>query len=441
MQNTTNTKQQEKILTEEERTKLNQEKMAKLLEEAKKMLPYMKNKLLNRFKEENYIAPDIRGLDVVLYKPHGINLLKGELRPPFMIIARKVKTVHIDDLGFSYRLVPNYKNIAVNIRGDVIDIETKTTLKQTKYGHYKVVSVYNYVTEKHEPVGVHRLVALAWVPNNDYITKNLVDHKDRNKLNNHANNLEWVSASTNIARASNDSIEAKYLVKHIQSGKIYKMESLRKIGELIGVDHRGWQENRLPLHIRKNNNDWIIESKDKFTNWSLENKLDAKIYPYRIHKDGKIYKFKHLREVYKFCNIPHSKENIEHLTKEAKKRGYKVEVLRHKLNRTYDVKNIKTSEVVENLTLKELIDHTNAPRSTVLSRINPKYKYGKLIGDYLIKLHDDPVWPEIKESGNLSKNISVKFNGEVRTFSSKREAARELGVNRSVIEKLVLNVA
>lgn len=41
---------------------------------------------------------------------------------------------------------------------------------------------------------VHRLVAIAWLPGDKSLT---VHHKDGNKLNNHVDNLEWVSQQEN----------------------------------------------------------------------------------------------------------------------------------------------------------------------------------------------------------------------------------------------------
>lgn len=70
-----------------------------------------------------------------------------------------------------------------------------TELKQnTNHDNYKVVYVGN-----NRSVGVHRLVALAFIENDYPEIKNEVNHLDFDRQNNVYTNLEWVSHKENVA--------------------------------------------------------------------------------------------------------------------------------------------------------------------------------------------------------------------------------------------------
>lgn len=67
-----------------------------------------------------------------------------------------------------------------------------------------ILNGYRYINfrwkHKHKNKGVHRLVAEAFLPNPNNLE--YVHHIDANPLNNHVNNLMWVSASENRQAAS-----------------------------------------------------------------------------------------------------------------------------------------------------------------------------------------------------------------------------------------------
>lgn len=80
-------------------------------------------------------------------------------------------------------------------------------LKQTVNEHgYLIVEIHG------KPCRVHRLVAFAFIPNDDK-TKDTVDHKDGNKANNKVDNLQWLSRLDNIKKEWDGRKQAKERIK------------------------------------------------------------------------------------------------------------------------------------------------------------------------------------------------------------------------------------
>jgi hypothetical protein len=59
---------------------------------------------------------------------------------------------------------------------------------------------YEEITLCGKHLYVHRLVALAFIPNDDPENKTTVDHIDFNVANNHVSNLRWMNDTENKKR-------------------------------------------------------------------------------------------------------------------------------------------------------------------------------------------------------------------------------------------------
>ena len=95
-----------------------------------------------------------------------------------------------------WKVITEASNYEVSNFGRVRNISTKHILKgRLSKSGYLQVSLKIDDTNKFSNRYIHRLVAIYWIDNNE--NKREVNHKDGNKLNNHLDNLEWVTSSEN----------------------------------------------------------------------------------------------------------------------------------------------------------------------------------------------------------------------------------------------------
>ena len=105
---------------------------------------------------------------------------------------------------------------------------------------------YIFMTIKGDQIPIHRFVANAFIPNPDHLPE--VNHKDGNKMNNSASNLEWVTSSENSKHAHAMGLQPRGLSTY--KGKFTDEQreeiktlwnsgqhSRREIARMYGVSH------------------------------------------------------------------------------------------------------------------------------------------------------------------------------------------------------------
>lgn len=139
---------------------------------------------------------------------------------------------------------------------------------------------YYHFCKKDKTYKVHKLVCMAFHPiegkvKYDDYSKIQVNHIDGNTLNNHASNLEWVTASENIQHAyengHNDKVRT--VVKFVNNGGEYgeKIEEFKSLAEAARMC-------KIPEHeIRQ-----ICKGKGKLTNkkwlWKYKNDEETHVF-------------------------------------------------------------------------------------------------------------------------------------------------------------------
>lgn len=127
--------------------------------------------------------------------------------------------------------------------GRIKSIRNNKILKLYKNKKNNYISVHFSLKNKQKNIRVHRLVAQAFIPN--MLNKPYINHKDGNKQNNNANNLEWCTQKENVQHAINilgrdysKGIEKMHLKNYVkvrrEDGKIYNSikEAKKDIGNM-----------------------------------------------------------------------------------------------------------------------------------------------------------------------------------------------------------------
>lgn len=158
-----------------------------------------------------------------------------------------------------FRIIPSFPRYAINIEGKIIDIEKNCyvdSFSETTHGY---ISVYIRSSDRssNKNIAFHRLVALAWIPNEDFLNKPIVNHLDGNKQNNKPENLEWCSHQENCKHAVDTGLiqsNVEMKIRDIYTGKIEIFQSAADLARKLGLS-RGWSSvsflDRLPGFLHK----------------------------------------------------------------------------------------------------------------------------------------------------------------------------------------------
>ena len=135
--------------------------------------------------------------------------------------------------------LPQYRGYLISREGQVCTKKFNRLRKPHvhKSTGYTCLSIQN--NGKTVSVRIHKFVALAYLPNPNNYTS--INHKDRNKNNNHVDNLEWCSHSHNmyeVVRTGRKGV-MKVIQQDLITGKVLNVfHSIKHACEVTGFSHK-----------------------------------------------------------------------------------------------------------------------------------------------------------------------------------------------------------
>lgn len=168
----------------------------------------------------------------------------------YMDLTKEYDAMTYEDRFNSLRSIDGTNGLyQIAVNGDVWSVKRNIFLTKG-YGRGGYMFVSMQVNKKTIRINIHKAVAKAFIQNPD--NKKLVHHKDLDKLNNHAGNLEWVTLeehrilhyniSTNKLRGERMEIEEEREVDRVyikeEDGSFEPYCSIEKFAEIHGMSRQ-----------------------------------------------------------------------------------------------------------------------------------------------------------------------------------------------------------
>lgn len=197
-----------------------------------------------------------------------------------------------------YRLIARYSRYAVDEHGELFDLKRRIPVYALcEIAGYICQCVWDGVHGKHNNVPLHRLLGLAWIDNDNFLEKYLINHKNGVKKDIELSNLEWSSYAYNNMHAVRELQRETCIKGRLRSmvtGIEQSFSSFTQACEMMGTDNRlQFTPSAKPGFLWNDEYEVRLDGDD--TPWFYENKterVDVGRYKTTVtYPDGKVEVF------------------------------------------------------------------------------------------------------------------------------------------------------
>lgn len=352
-----------------------------------------------------------------------------------------------------FRYVPSYPRYAININTDVLDTFTNEIVTNRDVrSDYEVVYIRAPDKSQNYNIRVHRLMCLAWLPNEDFINKPIVNHIDGNKINNKLENLEWCSYTHNSNHALDTGLTNTRVMMKTRdrfTGKVQIYNSIVDLASIMSYAGRSALdfENKLPGYLYKgryevkryeDDTPWFYENNDvSFTN-------KRSIYTIKVidKATGEISVFNSTDTFLRHYNLKGTKtgNNLDSAISLLKTRNDKLEIsyVRNAIKGPYYLHDIIEKKTIVFEAMHEVATYTGIGINELKLDASRKLKYiynKKWIINWS-STYDLAEYTEKDKRVNKVLIIDTN-NGTERIAGSMKEAARIVGFEfRTIVNRI-----
>lgn len=348
--------------------------------------------------------------------------------------------IYLDD---EYRIVPNVTNLAVSKDGRIKCVTTGEHIKPwsiSDTAKYPCAPVYDPFPSITRDYRVHRLVALAWCEGHS-AERWMVNHKDGNKHNYHADNLEWVTPSENNNHAFKEALRSDNVFTIVHDCKNWEVHTFATMSEAcrwMNVEPRYIEnfdfarpskiiKDRYEIRFGNDRTPWVYKKGDA---------IRAGRYTITVEYQGEIKTFHDRRDfqsdmgVWNVSNIDEALERGRLLHPNAK-----ITYVDNYETTQIQYINVTTREIGEGDTIAEVARTLGLHKSNVRNAL--AVGESRSFSGYAFRYKTNDVWStDIKDAPSRTVCIQARHitTNEIMTFDSLRTVSEHFNKDRSVFK-------